>query len=119
MLVPVFEEMLMRGYILRVAFQWDEARKQRLKDPLSVAFNERSVNEVQPGDWSWAAILISTVAFALGHQVREWPAAMLYGLFMAFLWVFRKDLLTSIVAHATTNITLALYVFTTGKWYYW
>ena len=40
-------------------------------------------------------------------------------LFMALLWMRRKDLLTCITAHAVTNLTLAAYVAATGNWHYW
>jgi hypothetical protein len=57
--------------------------------------------------------------FTSGHSPHEWPAAVAYGLFMAFLWIARKDLITCITAHAVTNIALAVFVFATGKWQYW
>lgn len=118
-LVPIFEEILMRGYIFRLAVQWSNTRKSGEKDAIYKALHERSVNDVKQGDWSWAAVLISTVAFTSGHQIYEWPASIVYGLLMAFLYIFRKDLLSCIIAHATTNIALAIYVFNTGKWQYW
>jgi len=119
LLVPVFEEMMMRGFVFRLALQWDQARKSKEKYPVHTALDERSVNEVEPGAWSWWAIALSTLAFASGHSPHEWPAAVAYGLFMAFLWIARKDLITCITAHAVTNIALAVYVFATGKWQYW
>ncbi len=119
LIVPIFEEVMMRGYVFRVALQWDEARKNRSKDALTIAMDERSVNDVKSGAWSWAAIIISTLAFTAGHTMPEWPASIAYGLLMAGLYILRKDLLSCIVAHGVTNITLALYVFSTGKWYLW
>ena len=118
-IVPIFEEVMMRGYVFRVALQWDEARKNRSKDALTIAMDERSVNDVKPGAWSWAAVIISTLAFTAGHTMPEWPASIAYGLLTAGLYILRKDLLSCIVAHGVTNITLALYVFYTGKWYLW
>jgi uncharacterized protein len=118
-LVPIFEELMMRGFVFRVALQWDEARKNKSKDALTIALDERSVNDVQPGAWSWMAIIISTVAFTLGHTTPEWPASIAYALLMAGLYIWRKDLLSCIVAHSVTNIALAFYVFSTGKWYLW
>lgn len=109
----------MRGFVFRLALQWDEARKSKAKDALQTAFDERSVNDVQQGAWSWAAVIISTLAFTSGHTVPEWPASIAYGLLMAGLYIYRKDLLSCIVAHAVTNIALAFYVFYTGKWYLW
>lgn len=119
LLVPVFEEVLMRGFVFRLALQWDEARKSGVKDAFQTAMDERSVNDVEPGAWSWAAVIISTIVFTLGHTVPEWPASIAYGALMALFYVWRKDLLGCVVAHAVTNIGLALYVFHTGKWHLW
>ncbi len=119
LLVPIFEEMVMRGYIFRLALQWDQARKDREREPLHVALDRRSINDVGPGHWSWVAVAVSTVAFASGHAPKEWPAAIAFGLLMALLWMHRKDLLTCITAHAVTNIALAAYVAVTGNWQYW
>ncbi len=119
LLVPIFEELMMRGFIFRLAWQWDQARTNQEEHPLHLALDQRSINTVPPGSWSWVAIGLSTLAFTSGHTVPEWPASIGYGLLMAFLWIYRKDLLTCIVAHAVTNITLAWYVFATGNWQYW
>jgi membrane protease YdiL (CAAX protease family) len=118
LLVPLFEEQLMRGYVLRFALQWDRARGSE-RDPLGFALDSRSVNDVRPGDWSWMAIAISTAVFTLGHRPFEWPAAISYGLLMAGLWAYRRDLLGCVVAHAVTNLALGLYVITTGTWGLW
>ena len=118
-LVPVFEELLTRGFILRLAFQWDTARKKGHKGPLLYVLDEKSVNDVEPGAWSWVAIIISTVAFTSGHHVEEWLAAVAFSILMVLLWIIRKDLISCIVAHAVTNISLAVYILMTGKWYLW
>jgi len=118
-LVPIFEEVLMRGYVFRLALQWDEARKSKARDAFGTALDERSVNDAQPGAWSWAAVVVSTIVFTLGHTTPEWPASIAYGLLMAGLYILRKDLLSCIVAHGVTNIGLAIYVYQTGKWYLW
>lgn len=119
LLVPLFEELMMRGFIFRLALQWDQARQGGDRQPLHTALDDRSVNTVRPGDWSWLAILISTAAFTSCHLIAEWPATIAYGLLMSGLWVYRKDLLSCIVAHAVTNITLAGYVLLTGSWHLW
>lgn len=117
-LVPVFEELLMRGFIFRVALQWGEARKHGAEDPLGTAL-EGSVDLVAPGGWSWAAVAVSTVAFTVGHKVQEWPAAVAFGLLMVLLWIYRKDLLSCVAAHSTANVALAVFVRTTGNWGLW
>jgi len=62
---------------------------------------------------------ISTLVFTAGHGMPEWPASIAYGLLMCALWAWRKDLVSCIAAHATTNIVLAVYVLRTGNWQYW
>ncbi len=119
LLVPVFEELLMRGYLLRLALQWDEARRAGESEALPVALDERSILDVAPGAWSGWAVVLSTLAFTAGHAVPEWPASVAYGLLMAGLWIWRRDLLTCIVAHGVTNLTLAAYVWSTGSWGLW
>src|SRR5512139_1275676 len=107
MIVPVFEELLMRGFILRLTVQWDNARKEGDKNPLGSALNERSVISVKPGAWTYWAIVISTIAFTVLYHVRYWPASVVFGFRMAGLWIYRKDLLSCLTAHGVANITLA------------
>jgi hypothetical protein len=118
LLVPVFEELMMRGYVFRLALQWGQERKKG-GPALQAALDERSLEEVSAGEWSWTAVIVSTLVFAAGHGMPEWPASIAYGLLMCALWAWRRDLLSCIVAHATTNIVLAAYVWTSGNWQYW
>ena len=119
LLVPLFEELMMRGFLFRFALQWHRAWQNRAGEPLHTALDERSVNEVEPGAWTWPAVLLSMLAFTSGHAPHEWPAAMAYGLLMTLLWIHRQDLISCVTAHAVTNISLALFVFFTGSWHYW
>lgn len=119
LLVPIFEELLMRVYVFRIAHQWYiELRKHQIH-PFDKVFYEKSLNDFKPGEWSYFAIIFSTVAFAMGHQVMAWPAAIIYGFLMAGLWVIRKDIISCIIAHATTNFTLGIYIYFTGRWELW
>jgi hypothetical protein len=118
-LVPVFEEVAMRGYVLRFLVQWQDARRARAGDPFGEAWENRSIRDVAPGASTAAALLLSSAVFALGHAPAEMPAAFAYGALMAALWIVRKDLLSCIAAHATTNIALALWVRATDAWGYW
>lgn len=119
LIVPVFEEIVMRGYIFRVALQWDQARRRWKENALDIALEKSEIGKVKSGAWSVWAVIISTVAFTLGHHAVEWPAAIVYGVLMSWLWIARKDLLSCIVAHGTTNLSLAIYVYSTGKWGLW
>lgn len=117
--VPLAEELLLRGYVLRVAWQWDSLRKQKRADAFHSALHEQSIGDIEQLKWSTPAVAVSTAAFTLGHQMWEWPAAVVYGLLMCFLVVRRQDLISCIVAHSVTNIGLAFYVYSTGSWNLW
>lgn len=119
LLVPVFEEIAIRGYVLRLALQWDQGRRRKMAEPLLEALDKSSLFDVKNGDWTLPAILLSSLAFTLGHNPVEWVAAFAYSLLMSWLWIRRGDLLSCIVAHGTTNLALALFVFYTGKWGFW
>ncbi|MBF0468887.1 MAG: CPBP family intramembrane metalloprotease [Desulfamplus sp.] len=119
LLVPLFEEIAIRGYVLRLALQWDQGRKNKVAEPLMEALDRSSLFDVKNGEWTVAAILISSIAFTLGHNTVEWLAAFAYSLLISWLWIKRGDLLSCIVAHGTTNFALALFVFNTGSWGFW
>ncbi len=119
LLVPIFEEIAIRGYVLRLALQWDRARRTNGKDALVTALDDSTIFDVKQGDWTWPAVLISSIAFTVGHTSPEWAAAFGYSLLISWLWIKRGDLLSCIVAHGTTNVVLALFVFFTGMWGFW
>lgn len=118
-LVPLFEEILVRGYLLRTAYQYAERRKGGDNDALANTLNFDSLETVPPGAWNGFAILFSSVAFSLGHGPREWPAAFVYSLLISVVWIHRKDLFACIVTHATTNLLLGLFVLQSGQWGFW
>ena len=119
LLVPIFEELFVRGYLFRLILQWEEAKKKGSHSPLSEALYDCNISTVKPGAWSVAAILISTLLFASGHRLFEWPAAFIYGILLSTLWIVRKDMISLISAHATTNFCLAIYVYQSGYWMLW
>lgn len=118
LVVPLFEELLMRGYVLRFAVQWGVARRAGADDPFGVAL-DGDVRDVSPGALSLFALAVSSAAFAVGHMPFEMPAALVYGALMAGLWRLRGDLASCVAAHAATNLTLALHIRATGAWGFW
>lgn len=115
--VALFEELLFRGFLLRAVVQWEEERRREPQGALDRVL-ERSVNAVPARRGTWLAVGLSSAAFALGHAVAEYPAALAYGLLMAGV-ALRRDLLACIVAHGVTNAALACYVRATGQWALW
>jgi len=119
LVVPLFEELFIRGYVFRLVLQWQAARRAGDPDALMTALDRSSIHTVRPGQWSVAAIAISTVFFSLGHEPAAWLACVAYSLLLCGLWVVRQDLLALIVAHGVTNLALALYIAYTGQWGLW
>lgn len=97
--VPIAEELAFRGFLLR-----------RIVSPdfESAGFRQ----------FSWSALLISSVAFGLMHGNR-WFAGTLAGILYALVLRRRGRIGDAVVAHATTNALLAGWVLTRGAWYLW
>jgi hypothetical protein len=98
LMVPVIEEIFWRSFFLRYLTQLDFRRL-----PL--------------GTFSASALWLMVGGSALSHP--EWLVAAIASLAYA-LWLRRtRSLFASIVAHATTNAALGVYVLATGSWQYW
>jgi exosortase E/protease (VPEID-CTERM system) len=96
--VPLAEELAFRGYLLR-----------RLQSA--------DWSELPPGQFSWMSLLFSSILFGLMHG--SWFAGILAGLAYAFAVYRRGKLTDAVLAHATTNALLAVYVLATGAWALW
>lgn len=96
--VPVMEELFWRSFLLRYIIGQDFAK-------------------VPIGRFTWPSFLISTVLFGLEHHL--FLAGMMAGVAYNLLLYYSKSLSQCIVAHAVTNLALAIYVLVTGKWYFW
>jgi hypothetical protein len=96
--VPLAEELFWRGFLLRwlIKPEWEE---------------------VKVGTYTFASCAIVTLMFTLAHP--EWFAAAAYCLLLNALLYRTKDLWQCIVAHAVSNLTLAVYVLVTGEWWLW
>jgi len=97
--VPIAEELAYRGYLMR-----------RL---VGAKFESISYRHV-----SWPAILLSAIVFGIMHGAL-WPVATLTGVAYAVLVVKSGSLADGVIAHATTNGLLALYVLTFDQWQLW
>ena len=97
-LVPVAEELFWRGWLMRwiIADDWEG---------------------VEMGTFTWGSFSIVTVLFTLAHP--EWLAAAAWCALINILLYWKKDLWNCIVAHAVTNLLLAVYVIGYGAWELW
>ena len=96
--VPLAEELFWRGFLLR----W-------LVDP--------DWEKVPIGRYTFSSCMLVTGMFALAHP--EWLAAAVWCLLINGLLYWTKDLWQCVVAHATSNLLLGLYVLTFGQWWLW
>ncbi len=99
MTVPIAEELAFRGFLARRLISVD-------------------VERVPPGTFSWVSFLGSSLAFGALHQAA-WIPGTLAGMAFAAALYHRRRLGDAIVAHATTNALLSVYVIGTGSWASW
>ena len=98
LVVPVMEELFWRSFLMR----W-------IENPDFLA-----VNPVQVGI---KALGISAALFALAHSL--WLAGFFAGIVYGLLYMRSKTLWLPILAHATTNAILGVWIVVTGSWGFW
>jgi CAAX prenyl protease-like protein len=98
--VPLLEEIFWRGFLLRYLVHDDFRR-------------------VPFGTFTWTSFIITTAGFCLEHQAMDWPAAAVTGILYNLTACRTRSLLACVVAHAVTNLALALYVLQTRQWGFW
>jgi exosortase E/protease (VPEID-CTERM system) len=97
--VPIAEELAFRGFLLRRLVSEDfEAVPLRA--------------------FTWVGLGVSSVAFGLMHS-HLWFAGTLAGLLYAWAMLRRGRIGEAVVAHATTNALLAVYVLAFHRWHLW
>jgi CAAX prenyl protease-like protein len=97
-LVPVVEELFWRGFLLR----W----------LISADWQRQPLGRFMP--FSFVGV---TLLFTLAHP--EWLAAAVYCALLNGLIYWKRDLWNCVVAHAVSNLVLAIYILTTGNWQLW
>jgi len=97
--VPIAEELAFRGYLIR-----------RL---ISSRFES-----VDPKTWTYVSVMASSIVFGLSHGDR-WLAGIVAGILYSAVFLFRGRIGDAVVAHATTNALLAIWVLVRGAWYMW
>jgi hypothetical protein len=100
LVVPVMEELFWRDYLWRMI----------------LAPNDFKLAKV--GEWGWMPFLIVSGVFSVVHG-NWWLTAIVWALMVGALLVYTKSLGACIIAHATTNLLLALYVLKTHDWSFW
>jgi CAAX prenyl protease-like protein len=97
-LVPVFEELFWRSFLIRWLIADD--------------FKRVPIGRVTP-----TAAVVSSVFFGAVHP--EWLPGVLTGLAWAWLLWRTKSLSACVVSHAVSNLALGVYVLAAGAWKFW
>jgi exosortase E/protease (VPEID-CTERM system) len=96
--VPLAEELAFRGYLTRRLIAAD-------------------FQDVAVGRFTAASFLCSSILFGAMHG--RWLAGTLAGMLYALALYRRGRLADAVLAHATTNTMIAIYVLATGSWSLW
>ena len=99
LLVPVVEEIFWRGWLLRFLIRFER-------------FRDVPIGTYEATSFGGVVLMMS-----LAHP--EWLSAAIFSAAMNLLLYRTKNLFACIVAHATTNLCLGLYVLASGDWKYW
>ena len=97
--VPIAEELAFRGYLLRL-------------------LQSRDFESVSPRAFTWFALAVSSLAFGLMHG-NFWLAGTLTGLLYGLAVIRTGRLGEAIVAHATTNALLVVFILAFDNWHLW
>jgi len=98
LLVPLMEELFWRSFLLRYLINAD-------------------FHKVALGTFTWFSFTAVVILFGLEHH--RWIQGMIAGAVYTALVIHQKSLKGCIIAHATTNLGLGLYVIMTQNWMYW
>lgn len=98
LVVPIMEELFWRSFLMR----WLER-----KDFLNVA----------PAAVGLREIIVTVILFGVEHNL--WLAGMVAGVAYSVVYMRSSNLWSAILAHATTNGLLGVWVLATASWTYW
>lgn len=99
LVVPIMEELFWRGWMIRWLIKPD-------------------FRSVPLGTFTWESFGITVLMFGIEHNTL-WHVGMITGVLYNWILYRTKSLWACIIAHAITNLLLAIYILTTGKWGYW
>jgi CAAX prenyl protease-like protein len=100
LVVPVMEELFWRDFLWRTVISPNDFKL------------------AQVGEWDWRAFAVVCVAFSFVHG-NWWLTSIVWAAMVGALLVYTKSLGACIVAHAVTNLLLAVYVLRWRDWAFW
>ena len=100
LLIPLIEEVFWRSFLMRCMISGDFL-------------------SVRLGTYTPLSFWVSVISFALVHPFSQWGLAGLTGALYGLYLIKTKNLVGCILAHATTNLGLGIYIIVTGHWELW
>ena len=98
LVVPLMEELFWRSFLIRYLV-------------------DNNFAKVPVGTFSWGSFLMTVVLFGTEHNYIY--AGMMAGAAYNLILYRTRSLSQCVLAHAVTNLALALYVISTGNWQFW
>ncbi len=98
--VPLVEEIFWRGFLLRYLI-------------------DEKFTTVPFGKFSWLSFGVVTLMFTFAHSSADWAAAAITGALYNLVAYRTRSLASCVLAHATTNLLLGLWIMRTKQWGFW
>jgi CAAX prenyl protease-like protein len=98
LVVPLMEELFWRSFMIRYII-------------------DKDFDTVKIGTFTWGSFLVTVVLFGLEHTYIL--AGIMAGIAYNLLLYRTRSLAQCVLAHAVTNLALAIYVIATGTWQFW
>jgi hypothetical protein len=98
LVVPLMEELFWRSFLIRYLIDSD-------------------FEKVPLGAFTWASFFLTVVLFGFEHNYIL--AGMMAGILYNLILYRTRSIAQCVLAHAVTNLALAVYVVCTGKWHFW
>jgi CAAX protease family protein len=98
LVVPLMEELFWRSFLIRTII-------------------DRNFLQVPLGTFTWTSFLVTIALFGLEHNFIL--AGVMAGVLYNLILYRTRSLTLCVLAHAMTNLALACYVLSTGKWFFW
>lgn len=98
LVVPLMEELFWRSFLIRYII-------------------DKDFDTVPLGAFTWGSFLVTVTLFGLEHNYIL--AGVMAGVFYNLILYTTRSLAQCVLAHAVTNLALALYVLQSGEWRFW
>ena len=100
LIIPLMEELFWRSFLMRIFI-----RKNFMRVPL--------------GTYHHFSFWMTALAFMFAHRQSEWLVAFIAAVIYGAYLIRSKNLWSCIVAHATTNLALSIYIIYFERWEFW